>query len=34
LRKQYGEHEELILSEISDKGGIYESIRTFLGKGK
>jgi sporulation protein YhbH len=27
-------HEKLILSEIEDKDGIYDSIRTFLGKGK
>jgi len=34
LRKQYSEHDTLILSEIPDKEGIYDSIRTFLGKGK
>ncbi len=34
LRKQYQEHETLVLSDIRDKEGIYESIRTFLGKGK
>ena len=34
LEKQFGEHETLVLSEIPDKEGIYESIRTFLGKGK
>jgi len=34
LRKQYGENEKLILSEIADREGIYESIKTFLGKGK
>jgi uncharacterized sporulation protein YeaH/YhbH (DUF444 family) len=28
------EQENLITSEIADKEGIYESIRTFLGKGK
>jgi sporulation protein YhbH len=28
------EHENLVTSEIADKEGIYESIRTFLGKGK
>ncbi len=34
LRKQFSEHETLVLSEIPDKDGIYESIKTFLGKGK
>ncbi len=34
LRKDYGENEKLVLSEIPDKEGIYESIKTFLGKGK
>ncbi len=34
LRKQFGEHESLILSEIEDKDGIYDSIKLFLGKGK
>ena len=34
LRKQYGENDSLILSEIPDKDGIYHSIKTFLGKGK
>jgi hypothetical protein len=35
LEGAFGEdHESLILSEIADKEGIYESIRTFLGKGK
>ena len=34
LRKQFGDHESLILSEIPDKDGIYQSIKTFLGKGK
>jgi uncharacterized protein len=29
-----GEHENLVVSEIADKEGIYESIQTFLGKGK
>jgi uncharacterized sporulation protein YeaH/YhbH (DUF444 family) len=28
------EHETLVLSEIENKEGIYESIKTFLGKGK
>ena len=27
-------HEKLVLSEIDDKDGIYDSIKTFLGKGK
>jgi hypothetical protein len=34
LEKQFGDHEKLVLSEIADKDAIYESIRTFLGKGK
>jgi len=34
LKKEYGNQEALILSEIPDKEGIYESIKTFLGKGK
>ena len=34
LRKQYGEQDSLILSEIPDKEGIYHSIKTILGKGK
>jgi len=34
LRKQYGESEKLVMSEIADRDGIYESIKTFLGKGK
>ena len=34
LSKEFGEHEALILSEIPDKDAIYESIKTFLGKGK
>jgi len=34
LRKQFGEQETLILSEIEDKDGIYDSIKLFLGKGK
>ena len=28
-----GEHETLVLSEIADKNAIYDSIKTFLGKG-
>jgi sporulation protein YhbH len=34
LEKQFGEHEKLVTSEIADKDAIYESIRTFLGKGR
>jgi uncharacterized sporulation protein YeaH/YhbH (DUF444 family) len=34
LRKQYNDHPSLILSEIPDKDAIYQSIKTFLGKGK
>ena len=34
LRKFVDKYENLILSNIKDKDGIYESIRTFLGKGK
>ena len=34
LRRLIKEHENLILSEISSKEAIYDSIRTFLGKGK
>ena len=34
LRRINSKFENLILSEIKDKAGIYESIRTFLGKGK
>ncbi|MEQ8210688.1 MAG: DUF444 family protein [Lacipirellulaceae bacterium] len=34
LEKQYEGSETLVLSEIPDKEGIYESIKTFLGKGR
>ena len=34
LKKIVSKFENLILSHIKDKDGIYESIRTFLGKGK
>ncbi len=34
LEKQFADHEKLVVSEIADKDAIYESIRTFLGKGK
>ena len=34
IQKEFEEHESLILSEIPDKDGIYQSVKTFLGKGK
>jgi hypothetical protein len=34
LRKLTGEHNKLVLSEIESKEGIYDSIKTFLGKGR
>lgn len=34
LQKQFANHPSLILSEIPDKEAIYQSIKTFLGKGK
>jgi uncharacterized sporulation protein YeaH/YhbH (DUF444 family) len=34
LRRLVDQHENLVLSEIDNKDGIYDSIRTFLGKGK
>ena len=35
LGKVFGsDHEKMILSEIANRDGIYESIRTFLGTGK
>lgn len=34
LKRLLPDFENLVLSEIRDKDGIYESIRTFLGKGK
>ena len=35
LEASFGhDHENLILSEIEDKHGIYDSIKTFLGRGK
>ncbi len=35
LEAAFGDKQEnLVVSEIADKDGIYESIRTFLGKGK
>jgi len=34
LRRIINDHENLILSEINNKDGIYDSIKTFLGRGK
>jgi hypothetical protein len=34
LEEGIGEDENLVLSEIADKDGIYDSIKKFLGKGK
>ncbi len=34
LRRIVKDNENLILSEIAGKDAIYDSIRTFLGKGK
>ncbi len=34
LRESVGEHENVALSEISDKDAIYPSIKDFLGKGR
>ena len=34
LKKIGDKWDNLVLSEIKDRDGIYESIRTFLGKGK
>lgn len=34
LRKIESEHENLVLSEIENKEAIYQSIKTFLGKGR
>jgi uncharacterized sporulation protein YeaH/YhbH (DUF444 family) len=35
LRGRFGENNEaLVLSEIEDKEAIYDSIKTFLGKGR
>lgn len=34
LRKLTGEFESLVLSEIRDRDAIYDSIKTFLGKGR
>ncbi len=34
LRKLEADHENLVLSEIEGKEGIYDSIKTFLGKGR
>ena len=35
LKEEFGDdHETLVMSEIANKDGIYDSIKTFLGKGK
>jgi sporulation protein YhbH len=34
LETAFGEEEKVVLSEIADKEAIYDSIKTFLGKGK
>jgi len=34
LRDGLGDHEKVVLSEIRNKEGIFDSIRAFLGKGK
>jgi sporulation protein YhbH len=34
LREAFGERENVALSEIADKEGIYSSIKTFLGQGR
>ncbi len=35
LEGRFGEnHDTLVVSEIDDKDAIYESIKTFLGKGR
>jgi len=34
LRRLVDQHENLILSEIDNKDGIYDSIKTFLGRGR
>jgi len=34
LREAFGERENVALSEIADKEGIYSSIKTFLGAGR
>jgi len=34
LIKKFPEHEKIITSQIPNKEGIYQSIKTFLGKGK
>jgi uncharacterized sporulation protein YeaH/YhbH (DUF444 family) len=34
LRKIGDQHENLVLSEIDSKDGIYDSIKEFLGKGR
>jgi hypothetical protein len=34
LEGALGDEERVVLSEIADKEAIYDSIKTFLGKGK
>jgi hypothetical protein len=34
LREVFGERENVALSEIADKEGIYSSIKSFLGQGR
>jgi uncharacterized sporulation protein YeaH/YhbH (DUF444 family) len=34
LRETFAEDDSLILSEITNRDEIYQSIKTFLGKGK
>ncbi len=34
LREEFGEDERLIVSDIRDRGAVYDSIKTFLGKGR
>jgi hypothetical protein len=34
LKESMGDRENVALSEIADKEGIYASIKTFLGTGK
>jgi uncharacterized protein len=34
LKKLADKHENLVLSEIPSQDAIYESIKTFLGKGR
>jgi len=34
MREEFGDDEQLVLSEIQDREAIYDSIKDFLGKGK